>query len=146
VRANPFLCFPQVPDPRYSPGNRSVTQSSFASPRQPLAGGFDSDLWLHETRFPVSTIPCERPEWCAFAYLQVYTRPHEPAVPAVWLYCRKTEYTHGPVVRLRRLSSPPDEIISIVTISKCSSPVFSIYPLITHTLEPTLCSTSSVTL
>ncbi|KAJ7780490.1 hypothetical protein B0H14DRAFT_3507504 [Mycena olivaceomarginata] len=61
------------------PGNPSMTQSSFASPRQPLAGGFDSGFVAARDPFP------------GFNYTVVNEQN------AVWLYCRKTEYTHGPL-------------------------------------------------
>ncbi|KAJ7833505.1 hypothetical protein B0H14DRAFT_3462633 [Mycena olivaceomarginata] len=60
-----------VPDPRYSPGNPSMTQSSFASPRQPLTGGFDSGFVAARDPFP------------GFNYTVVNEQN------AVWLYCRK---------------------------------------------------------
>jgi hypothetical protein len=39
-----FRCYNQLAQLAFSPGNHSVTQSSFAAPCTPLTGGFDSGL------------------------------------------------------------------------------------------------------
>ncbi|KAJ7439778.1 Cupredoxin, partial [Mycena latifolia] len=59
-----------------APGNHSVTQSSFASPCEPLAGGFDSG-WIF---IPTSTPPSPLPEWNL-----TITNDQTP----IWFYCKQ---------------------------------------------------------
>ncbi|KAJ7688182.1 hypothetical protein B0H17DRAFT_847338, partial [Mycena rosella] len=62
------------------PGNHSVTQSSFASPCQPLDGGFDSG-WIF-----VNTTSDTPPEWSV-----TITDDSKP----IWFYCK----SKGPTAR-----------------------------------------------
>lgn len=94
----------------YSPGNHSVTQSSFASPCEPLAGGFDSG-WIE---IPAGTTVTTPPTWsltitndqkvcCPSASLRpvfdVFS--HQP----IWFYCKQLKTaphcTAGKLYRVR---------------------------------------------
>ncbi|KAJ7080202.1 hypothetical protein B0H15DRAFT_924433 [Mycena belliarum] len=59
-----------------SPGNHSITQSSFDSPCQPLQGGFDSGWVLITSTTPLSPLP----EWNL-----TITNDQMP----IWFYCKQ---------------------------------------------------------
>ena len=78
----------------HSPGNHTVTQSSFSSPCEPLSGGFDSG-WIYvpqgiSSGFPVwnltITDDSKRKHHPRSTYLRARIDHH---FPAIWYYCKQ---------------------------------------------------------